>query len=384
MVRTFSHSALIALLAAGIAVAVPAEAASPSTGGVITVESSAVGSTTTLGGAVVPFKEVTLAAQMPGRVEYIAGVEGDWFKERQVLVALDDDDLLAQRRSAAAAYSQAQANWRNARVQYSQQVYGGQDAPTMTGMGMPTLMDKFITKPMADVSGTYDPELQRRAQIFNRGTAIDQARSGIIQAQARLEEINARLRDTQSVAPFSGVIMKKFIEVGDTVQPGMPLLAFADTRHLQIKVDIPARLMPGIKKGMIIPAKLDVGNTYTETRVAQIYPSADPQRHTVTVKLDMPSDAPGGPGMYAEVMVPDITTPVKGLPTIPKSAVFKPGSLDSVYVLNNKGEAELRSVRVGAAVDDHNVSILSGLRAGERILADPDSRPRKKKSEKDD
>lgn len=366
-----------ALAAVGLlgthAVSVAGTYGSPGGSNIVTVETSRIGSSTTLGGTVVPFKEVAFSAQMPGRVVFIAGREGDWFKEGKTLVALDNDDLLAQQRSAQAALAQAHANWRNSRVQYTRQVYSGSNMGSdNTGMGMPRMFDKMFTRPMTDMIGMDSPELTRRAQIYNQGTQIDQARFGLDQAKAKLQELEAKLRDTRSVAPFSGVIVAKHIEIGDTVQPGMPLLSFADTRHLQIKVDIPARLMPGIKKGMIIPAKLDVGNARVDTRVAQIYPMADPQRHTVTVKLDIAKDAPGGPGMYAEVMVPDITTPVKDLPTIPRESVIWRGSLPAVLVAGEGGkEPELRMIRLGGFVDERLVSVLSGLQAGERILSTP-------------
>ncbi|MEO5339551.1 MAG: efflux RND transporter periplasmic adaptor subunit [Magnetococcus sp. MYC-9] len=339
---------------------------------VITVESNTIGATTTLGGTVVPFKEVAFSAQMPGRVVYLAGVEGDWFKKGDILVALDNDDLLAKRRAAQAALAQAESNWRNARVQYTRQVYSGSSQTSdNTGMGMPRMFDRMFTMPLTDMMGSDNPELARRAQIYSQGTAIDQAQHTLAQAQAGIQELDAKLRDTRSVAPFPGVIVSKGVEKGDTVQPGMPLLSYADTRTLQVKVDIPARLMPGIKKDMVIPAKLDVGDTRIETRVAQIYPMADPQRHTVTVKLDLPKDAPGGPGMYAEVMIPDITTPLKNMPVIRKSAVLWRGSLPAVMVVGNDKEPELRMVRLGGFVDDSTVSVLSGLQVGEQILANP-------------
>lgn len=336
----------------------------------IVVKSSPVGATTTLGGTVVPFREVAFSAQMPGRIELISGVEGDWFRMGTVLVALDSENLLAKRQSAQAALANAQAAFRNARVQYTRQVYSGSTmASDNMGMDMPRMFDRVFTRPAADMVGVDSPELTRRAQIYAQGTQIDQARNGMIQAQAQLRELDASLRDTRSIAPFSGVIVAKHVEVGDTVQPGMPLLSFADTRHLQIKVDIPARLMPGVKKGMILSAKLDVGKSQVDTRVAQIYPMADPQRHTVTVKLDLPKGSPGGPGMYAEVMIPDITSPEKNLPTIPKSAVIWRGSLPAVTVITPEGKTEQRLVRLGGLVGDDMVSILSGLQVGTQILA---------------
>ncbi|MEO5328041.1 MAG: efflux RND transporter periplasmic adaptor subunit [Magnetococcus sp. THC-1_WYH] len=339
---------------------------------IIAVEEASIGATTTLGGTVVPYREVSFSAQMPGRVEYIAGLEGDWFKKGVILVALNDDDLLAKHRSAQAALATATANWRNARVQYTRQVYSGSSmASDNMGMDMPRMFDRVMTRPMSDMLGVDNPELTRRAQIYAQGTQIDQARYALTQAQAALQELEAKLRDTRSIAPFAGVLVAKHIEVGDTVQPGMPLISFADTRRLQIKLDIPARLMPGIKKGMRVLAKLDVGGVEAEAQVAQVFPMADPQRHTVTVKLDLAKGSPGGPGMYAEVMIPDITTPVHSLPTIPKTAVIWRGSLPAVLIATEGVEPELRMIRLGGLVETDSVSVLSGLRVGEKIYAAP-------------
>ncbi|MBF0624408.1 MAG: efflux RND transporter periplasmic adaptor subunit [Magnetococcales bacterium] len=370
--RKASLPALPLALAGWLVVAAPAAAAGIPVANqpTVTVEAGAIGATTTLGGTVVPFREVSFSAQLPGRVEYLAGVEGDWVKKGNVLVALDDDDLLAKRNQILAGMETAMAGLRNARVQFVRQQYTGQPQG-MSGMGMPSMMDEALTRPMENMFKGGSNDVNRRAQLYNQGVQIDQARWQYQQARAQLQELDAHIRDARSIAPFDGVIVRKTVEVGDTVQPGMPLLAFADTVHLQIKVDVPARLMPGIKKGMSIPAKLDVGDTHIETKVAQVFPMADAQRHTVTIKLDLPQNAPGGPGMYAEVVIPDITTPVENLPVIPKSAVRWNGSLPGVYVVTGKDEAELRMVRLGGFVDGNSVSVLSGLKTGERILAAP-------------
>jgi multidrug efflux pump subunit AcrA (membrane-fusion protein) len=121
---------------------------------------------------------------------------------------------------------------------------------------------------------------------------------------------------------------------------------------------------------MIVPAKLDVGNTRLNARVAQIYPMADTQRHTVTVKLDLPQGSPAGPGMYSEVQIPDIASSNNVLPAVPLSAVVWRGNLPAVFVVGSDNKSELRMVRVGERVGN-SYTILSGLNIGERILAAP-------------
>jgi len=335
---------------------------------IITVPSIPVGGAVSLGGTVVPYKDVTFSAQIPGRIDSIAGEEGDHFEEGTVLITIDDDDLLAQRRAAWANLANAEAALRNAGVQLSREwvsPYGGQTNDMMGGMS--SLMRNF-TNPMQSFSGGGSPRYDRHADLYQYGTQVEQAQSQLIAARSKIEEIDTKIRDAKSVAPFDGVITKKLVEVGDPVQPGQPLLKYADMSILQIKVEVPARLMPGVKKGMVFNARLDVGDVDLQARVVQIFPIADPDRHTVTVKLELPQGAPGGAGMYAEVMINDINAKVRDLPVVPKNALVWRGSLPGIYVLNEKNQRSLRLIRIGDEVGADGVAVLSGLRAGERIV----------------
>jgi multidrug efflux pump subunit AcrA (membrane-fusion protein) len=318
---------------------------------------------------VVPFKDVTFSAQIPGRIKSIAGEEGDQFKSGDQLIAINDDDLLAQRRSAWANLANAEAALRNANVQYSREIispYGGEQNDAMGGLGS---MMKQFTNPMQGWTGSgSSPGFDRYAQRYRSGTQLEQARSQIVAARSAIETIDTKIRDAKSVAPFDGVITKKLVEVGDPVQPGQPLLKYADVSKLQIKVEVPARLMPGVKKGMVFPARLDVGDVDIQARVEQIFPIADPDRHTVTVKLDLPPGVPGGAGMYAEVMINDVNAQVRELPVVPREALVWRGSLPGVYIMNENNQRELRLVRTGHDVGSDGVAILSGLRAGERVI----------------
>lgn len=347
--------------------------ANSSLNAVFTVKSRPMKSTVKLGGTVIPYRDVTLSAQIPGRIEFIAGSEGDYIEAGKDLVSIDDDDLLAQRRSALAELSNADAAMRNSQVQYSRELISpsSRNINRSPGMGLPSMFDQFFTRNMGSAMGYGNPGMDRHADLYSRATAINQAQARLLRARSQLEEVDAKLRDARSVAPFSGLIVKKLVEVGDTVQPGQPLLHFADTQDLQLQVDIPARLMPGIRHGMIVDARLDVGDRQVQAKVAQIYPMADVQRHTVTVKFDLPDGIPGGPGMYAEVIVPNVSVPTRNVTVIPSSAVRKRGSLNVIYRMNEQNKVEIRYVRLGERINEDWVSVLSGLNDSDRILTDP-------------
>lgn len=111
------------------------------------------------------------------------------------------------------------------------------------GMGLPATFDQLFTRGFADSFGNSNTAMERQADLYAQGIGINKAQGAMQQAQANLQGLDARLRDARSVAPFDGVIIKRMIEVGDTVQPGMPLvtdhiidlsdlvLVFFDARH---------------------------------------------------------------------------------------------------------------------------------------------------------
>jgi len=340
---------------------------------VITVGVKSHGGAVILGGSVIPLKEVTLAAQMPGRVISIAGEEGDEFAAGTELVKINDDDLQAKKSAAEAQLNSAKNSMQNAQVQYNRELWNPRvyNPRPMAGMGMPSMFDGFFNN-MDDNNfmpgNNGNKSIERHADLVTQGTQVASARSHVTEAESGLRAINAKLRDTKAIAPFDGVIMKKMVEIGDTVQPGQPLIVFSYSKFLRIQAEVPARLMPGLKKGMVVPARLDVGNTLINARVAQISPVADSQQHTVTVKFDLPEGVPGGPGMYAEVMIPDVNSPSRALPVVPMAAIQKKGSLPSVMVLDDENKPKMRLVRIGEVIDENSVTILSGLKPGERIL----------------
>lgn len=340
---------------------------------IISVMLAPTGSSVVLGGTVVPLREVTLSAQVAGRVDYLAGIEGEFFQAGTIVVAIDDDDLLAKRQQALANINAQSQALQNSRVQYSKEFWAprSRDIGRMPGMGLPSMFDMFFTKPMGRGMGYGNPLLERQADLYAQGTNVGQARSQHIGALSQLQQVDAQLRDSQSIVPFDAIIVKKLVEVGQTVQAGQALLKLADSHILQLKVEVPVRLVSALRKDMIVPVILDVGSERIQARVAQIYPVADNSRHTVTVKFDLPKGVPGGPGMYAEVMIPDPSVAVQNLPIIPNSAVIWRGSLPAVFVVNHQNEKELRLVRLGEAIDKWTVAVLSGLRAGERIFSQP-------------
>lgn len=338
----------------------------------VTVQSAASNSRTVLGSTVIPYKTVTLTAQFPGRIMSIAGEVGAKFPSGSLLVKINDDALKAKKGMIQAQLQSAQAALKNSQLQYNREMISprSKNIGSMPGMGVPSMMDIYFTRPFADAMGTTNTDYNRYTDLMNSATSVTQARTQVMQAMSQLKEISANLKNANSVAPFEGMILKKMVEEGDTVQPGQPLLEFGFVKYLRAKADVPEILVGSLKKGMIIPVK--IGGRKSQARVAQIYPVADTTRHTVIVKFDLKTGINASPGMYAELFLPDSGGIGKTVITIPKTALIKGRSLPSVLVLDEaKKITKLRLLRLGIDQGNNTVQVITGVKVGEKVVDNP-------------
>lgn len=337
---------------------------------IITVSSTEIGATVTLGGTVEPKKIVNLSAQMPGDISFVAGSEGDSFQRGDILIALDTNALLAKREQVIAQLANAKAGHRNAIIQYNHELENpNSQANAMLG-GAPSLFGMF-GDPMRSITGQGNPDMERHASLYAMGTQIETAQNGVNQAYAALREINEALNNAASYAPFDGVIVKKMVEKGDIVQPGMPLISFADVTRLQIRAEVPTQLLRVVKMGGLIHTRLDGYSNLIKVSVDRIFPMAAAGGHTTTVKFRLPRDIVAHSGMYAEIILPDPTSKNTALPVIPYSAIVWRGSLPAVFQVTENGKHRLRLIRVDEQAIDGYVSVISGINVGDKILAQP-------------
>ncbi len=336
----------------------------------ITVESSDISGNVVLGGSVQPVKTVNMSAQMPGDVMFIAGEEGDSFKKGDKLVALDTAALLAKRAQAVTQYNSAVAGYRNAMVQYNRELQSpNSQANTMMG-GAPSMFSMF-SDPFRDFTGEGDTSVERQSTLYQYNVGVQTAANAVEQARAAIAELDENLINAASYAPFDGVILKKMIEKGDIVQPGMPLVTFADITKLEIRVEVPTNLLRMIREGDKIQARMDGTDQLTPATVSRIYPSADAAGHTTTVEFNLDDSSQARSGMYAEVMIPDPAKKGTSSPVVPETAILWRGSLPAVYKIDDNGAIKLRLIRIGERTGDGKVVVISGIRAGDKILAQP-------------
>ena len=339
-----------------------------------TVKREQTQSTVDIAGTVTARTTVELTAQLPGRVDWIAGQEGDAFRRGDVLLQIDDSAWQAKLDAAVASRESAISAIRNAQVQLNRELTSPQSRASSQapgGMGMPSMMDQMFTNPMQNMMGMRNRGAERSSDLAVRENALAQANTQLKHSEAQIKEIRAILRDTKSIAPFDGVIETLHVEQGDTVQPGQPMITYSEASAFQVQADVPQRLRAGLVEGMRMAVKLDGTPPAITATISRIFPTADPTQHTVRIEMDLPPGTPATAGQYAEVSVPDQSAAQRAELVIPGSAVIRRGGMPLVFAVGPEGRARLRVVRLGEAVDQGLTVVLSGIREGDRVVDDP-------------
>jgi len=215
-------------------------------------------------------------------------------------------------------------------------------------------------------------DLERTTRLLKDGAATVAERDAIQArhqvAEAAVVEARAQLTHTKVVAPFDGVITRRMADVGDLASPGRPLVEIEDPAHLRFELDVPEALIERIQMGAVLPVRM--GNPALELRgtVSELAPVADAASRTLRVKLDLPVTPGVRAGQFGRVEVPTSEAQVL---QVPSTAVVRRGQLEFVYAAD-QGRVSLRLIRTGRVFGPVS-EVVTGLRAGEKVVEKPDS-----------
>lgn len=270
-------------------------------------------------------RQITLAAQVAGRVVEVRADAGKQVKQGELLMRIDA-------REAAAGVAGAQAQLAQARLSHER------------------------TKSLV-------------AQKFMSPAALDQAEAAWKAAQATAGASGAALSHASVTAPISGIVAERHTELGEMAAPGKPLITVFDPKGLRVLANVPQYKLAEVRKNASAKVEFPETGLWVDAVRVEILPSADPRSHTVTARIYLPDNIAGViPGMAARAHF--VAGKASKL-TVPAAAVLRRGEVTAVYVVDDKGQSRLRQVRLGEAVAGGDLEVLAGLAAGESIALDP-------------
>jgi len=190
-------------------------------------------------------------------------------------------------------------------------------------------------------------------------------------AEEQLQQ--TRLQRHQLNAPFDGVISRRFIESGEWIKPGDPVMELIANENLRIDFQIPQKEFPRVDTKSEIQISLDaIPNKTLAGKIQTIVPYSDSDARTFLLRVQLSDSNPAiAPGMSASGLL-RLKTSTTGI-VISRDAILRyPDGRITVWVVNTvdgKHMVSEKSVTTGASFNDH-ISILEGLKEGERVVVE--------------
>lgn len=292
-----------------------------------------------LDGVVEAVNQATVSAQTSGRIKEVLFDVDDTVEKGAVLLRFRDTDQVARFDKAQAAVSEAEAKLRDSELEHKRTT------------------DMVTNKLMAE------SELDRAAAGLKAAQArLKSAQAEVVQAQEQVEHTIVR-------APYSGIVVKRHVEVGETASVGQALLTGLTLEKLRVNIEIPQSYVTSVRKFKTARVYLPQDEKATaQSSGLTVFPFADAISHTFRARINLSKEGSGMyPGMFVKVA---LKTGEETRLVVPLSAVAYRSEVAAVYVVDAKGRIAMRHVRIGRVMAD-KIEILAGLEAGERVALDP-------------
>lgn len=198
---------------------------------------------------------------------------------------------------------------------------------------------------------------------------FDRAEAALKSANAAVEQAHEQLEHTVVRAPYSGIVMERHVQPGETANPGQRLMTGLSLESLRAIADVPQRHIDQVRQMARARVTLPTQDGLSvESTGLTFSPYADPVTHTFRVRVDLPQGQYGiYPGMFVKVAF--VVGEQQRL-VVPAATVVHRGEVTAVYVVRD-GQIFFRQVRTGRVLEDGYVEVFAGLSEGEQLATDP-------------
>lgn len=305
-------------------------------------------------GTVVPTTESELIPEVSGRVEWKAPslVNGGYFNAGDVLLRLEDKDYLSSLARAKATLNRAEAEFEHARFEYSR------------------------------LKSLEDRQLASRSQLENQLRAYRVQEASLQDARANFEQANRDLSRTRIIAPFSGLVRKQSVDIGQFVSRGAAVATIYADDQAEIRLpiadrqlaflnlpiahrgELPLNLQPNvILEAEYAGRKLTWHGKIVRTE-AQI-DVASRMVHVIARVSNEEQEVPLSVGLFVNAQIEGLL--VEDIVVMPRNALRNGNRVLVVDEANRLRYRDITPLRFY----QNNVLIQDGLEAGERVCISP-------------
>lgn len=304
---------------------------------VATAERRLLAAEQVLDGIVEAVNQSTVSAQTAGRVETIMVDVNDFVPQGAPIIRIRNIEQRAGLEQAQANLREVQSRFLEAEADYNR------------------------------IRNVYEKKVVTKAQMDASTASFAAAKARLEAAQAGVAQAKESLGYTIINAPYSGIVLQRHVQLGESVQPGKPLMTGFSLDDLRVVVNIPQRLIVPVRQFKQARVLLPTHGKSAPAEKLTFFPYADPQSNVFKVRVYLPKKIEGlYPGMFVKTA---FQVGEAASLTIPRHALIQRGEVSAVYVVRER-QVWLRQVRPGRT-EDEKVEILAGLEPGEQVALEP-------------
>ena len=309
---------------------------------VVAASRTSLSNSMTFQGEFYPFQDVMIHAKISGYVNPIRVDIGDRVKAGELLATLEVPELKDEFEGALASARRAEAEHVIAHLNYTRLVEVNKSQPNLVAQ-----------------------------QDLDDAEAKDSAmKAAFAAAKAEAEKFKTLSDYTRVLAPFDGVVTKRYVDDGTLVEAGtssgtVPVVELAQNRLLRLRFPVPEAETPLIRDGGEVSVSIDAVHRIFTGRISRDSWEIDRSTRTMIVEVDVPNpDDVFKAGMYASVKL--TVQAADGVIAVPLQALSSDSS-PSILVVTKDGNIGERKVSVGMRTASL-AEIQSGLSEGDLVV----------------
>jgi membrane fusion protein (multidrug efflux system) len=210
-------------------------------------------------------------------------------------------------------------------------------------------------------------ERQERLWSKDIGSEVDflQAQTGVEALRRRLATLDEQIGKATVRAPFSGVLDRVFVNVGEMASPPMPVVRVVDLSDLYVRAAVSDHYAGVVKAGQ--PVVLEAqGMEPLETQIRRVGQFIEAANRTIDVTVDLPEGVSYGlPNMVVTVNITDLA--LDSALALPSALVQQDANGQEYVYLLRGDQASKQPIETGV-VSDGKLLITSGLKPGDRVI----------------
>ncbi len=329
-----------------------------------------------------PFQEIDVMAKVAGYVKEIRVDVGDRVNQGQLLATLEIPEMVDDLARAQAGVHRSSAEV--ARAQ--DEIKRAESAHEIAHLSYQRLTEVSKQRPglvaQQEIDDAHSKDLVSEAQVASAKSALTAAIQQVDVNKADLARVNTMHDYTRVIAPFAGVVTRRFADTGSMIQAGtasqtqaMPLVRLSQNSLLRLILPVPESVVPRVRVGQQVDVRVPSMDRTFPGKVARFAGKVQLSTRTMDTEVDVPNpNLLLIPGMYAEVNL-TLDKRYDAL-TVPVSAVDNDGDSASpagsggtgrVMLVTPDERVEVRKVSLGLETANL-VEVRSGLHEGDLVV----------------